>query len=54
MCHCNANDEIYKFGEMLQFENCYNFRIVTLFKIRNPFPANERTTAIICIDSDEF
>ena len=39
MCHCFANVEIY-----------YNFRIVTLFKIRNPFPANERTTAIICID----
>ena len=61
MCHFNANVEIYKFGKMLQFEICYNFRIVNFrivtilellhfSKFEMLFPANERTTAIICID----
>ena len=38
MFHCNAKVEIYK---MLLFENCYNFRIVTLFKIWNAFTGEQ-------------
>ena len=61
MCHFNANVEIYKFGNMLQFENCYNFRIVTISELLHFFKngsetllqTNERTSAIIFIDFTE-